>query len=150
MNDELNERLDRLSERVERLERGWVTAPTLANPEPMPEWRALVDHQPGFASREPAAMLGVVLRLLSALAWRGEGAEYLSQSSDDVRDLARIIAICEAQVGDGWQADPSLWVARPDLLALLGYLSAGFHATDWRGLGGAAAAWLRDLTKADA
>lgn len=68
--------------------------------------------------------------------------------------LARIVAVCEVQVGDGWQADPSrgdlrAFNAEFSVLYLLSGLTKSLpHPPDrWRVVGDRAAAWLRDLTE---
>ena len=59
--------------------------------------------------------------------------------------LARIVAVCEAQVGDGWQAEPTPPCELGDLLFVLADADGNVM---WRQIGEAAAAWLRDITEA--
>jgi hypothetical protein len=73
--------------------------------EAVPQWRALVDAGLRHLTREDP--LVVVLRSLSNVA---------DPTKDTTANLARVVSICEAQVGDGWQADPRsprLWSAPP-------------------------------------
>ena len=113
------------------------------DPEPVPEWREWVTAQHDEVVGSRASALEDVLMCLSEVE-RGASKNYA---------LARIIAVCEAQVGGGWQADPSGWVATPALHALLRRvagaptgLGTAWPETDWQGLANAASAWLRDLT----
>lgn len=113
---------------------------------PKPRWRELVGQAAKVVTDNP---LEGVLKHLSVIAYNPspEGLEW---------GLARIVAICEQEVGDGWQADPDEWgvtVTMHDLLGRLACLGYDDHAmrlgkvTDWQGLGHAAAAWLRELCK---
>lgn len=113
------------------------------DPEPVPEWREWVTAQHDEVVGSRASALEDVLMCLSEVE-RGASKNYA---------LARIIAVCEAQVGGGWQADPSGWVATPALHALLRCVAGvptgpgtAWPETDWQGLANAASAWLRDLT----
>ena len=112
---------------------------------PKPRWRELVGQAAKVVTDNP---LEGVLKHLSVIAYNPsqEGLEW---------NLARIVAICEQEVGDGWEADPDEWgdtVTMHDLLGRLACLEYDDHAmrlgkvTDWQGLGHAAAAWLRSLT----
>jgi hypothetical protein len=56
--------------------------------------------------------------------------------------LARIVAVCEGQVGDGWKADPDGIVLERVVQWLLDPLSRN----DWKCVADRAAAWLRSLT----
>lgn len=90
-------------------------------PEPVPEWRRMVDAQ--------------------ARLHQGE-----SNPLGRARTcLARIVAVCEAQVGDGWQAEPTPPCELGDLLFVLADADGNVM---WRQIGEAAAAWLRDITEA--
>lgn len=100
---------------------------------PKPKWRESVDR---CVKAFPSDPLGDVLMHLSALS--------APKADDATREwhLANIIAVCEAQVGDGWQADPDRvpeghwgfsWLLVP--------LSQEPPA--WHVLGNRAAAWLR-------
>jgi hypothetical protein len=104
---------------------------------PVPEWRQLVNDE----RRDPKA---------DALADVLEDLSVIASARDDYPpygELARIVAVCEAQVGDGWQADPSEWPMTPNLTTLLVYLTdSGYGEPRWANLANAAAAWLRDLT----
>ena len=112
-------------------------------PEPVPEWREWVTAQHDEVVGSRASALEDVLMCLSEVE-RGASKNYA---------LARIVARCEREVGDGWQADPSGWVATPALHALLRCVAGvptgpgtAWPETDWQGLANAASAWLRDLT----
>lgn len=112
-------------------------------PDPEPEWREWVTAQHDEVVGSRASALEDVLMCLSEVE-RGTSKSYA---------LARIVARCEREVGDGWQADPSGWVATPALHALLRCVAGvptgpgtAWPETDWQGLANAASAWLRDLT----
>ena len=113
---------------------------------PTPKWRESVDR---CVKAFPSDPLGDVLMHLSALS--------APKADDATREwhLAHIIAVCEAQVGDGWEADPACWSGTVTLHTLIDRLSCDEvddyytpvgKVTDWQGLGHAAAAWLRSLT----
>ena len=105
---------------------------------PKPKWRQMVNEE--AEKSLIGTPIGAVLYHLSHVA---NPSEY-----DAAFELANIIAVCEAQVGDGWQADPDEWwgdtVTMHGLLERLACLEYEF--ADWQGLGHAAAAWLRSLT----
>ena len=114
---------------------------------PKPKWREMVNEaRAALLDEFKQPPLPTVLSDLADIA----------DNENDPRDsLARIIAICEDKVGDGWQADPDEWgdtVTMHDLLGRLACLEYDDHAmrlgkvTDWQGLGHVAAAWLRSLT----
>ena len=136
------------------------------DPDPEPEWREWVTAQHDEVVGSRASALEDVLMCLSEVE-RGASKNYaLLRRVDDVRlagtrgqdldhllGLARIVARCEREIGDGWQADPSGWVATPALHALLRCVAGvptgpgtAWPETDWQGLANAASAWLRDLT----
>ena len=113
------------------------------DPDPEPEWREWVTAQHDEVVGSRASALEDVLMCLSEVE-RGASKNYA---------LARIVARCEREIGDGWQADPSGWVATPALHALLRCVAGvptgpgtAWPETDWQGLANAASAWLRDLT----
>lgn len=97
---------------------------------PKPKWREMVDLAvPYLTHVDP---LVVVLESLANVANPRKVTE---------ANLARIVAICEAQVGDGWQADPD------DLTAnSLPFLIACVADGNWKGLATSSATWLRSLT----
>ena len=114
---------------------------------PRAKWRQEVDD---WVAEVPYP-LGSTLRELADLEY-GKVDSYAYPTT--VR-LARIVAICEAQVGDGWQADPACWSGTVTLHTLIDRLSCDEEddyytpvgkVTDWQGLGHAAAAWLCSLT----
>ena len=124
-----------------------------ADPEPEPV--RLVDAMPPkpFAERHP---LAEILERLAVLD------EYSDTGVDETRlyqmNIARIVAVCEQQVGDGWQADPNHYQAGLKLTPFR--LGVAFYGLDpaatwarepgeyeWMRLGNSAAAWLRDLTE---
>ena len=100
---------------------------------PKPKWRELVDltARSIFTDVDP---LADVLSALSVLA-----------AGDDVAvSLAHVVAICEAQVGDGWQADPDREPYASHSVDLL--LNLLVTANRWQVTANAAAKWLRSLT----
>ena len=102
---------------------------------PKPKWREMVDGASRVVADNP---LEHVLMRLSVIASdpSAEGLEW---------NLARIVALCEAQVGDGWKADPDrVPVGHWGISWLLVTLSKEPPA--WHVLGDRAAAWLRSLT----
>ena len=102
---------------------------------PKPRWRELVGQAAKVVTDNP---LEGVLKNLSVIAYNPspEGLEW---------NLARIVAICEAQVGDGWQADPErVWRGFWGVAWLLVPLS--HEPPDWTVVGHRSAAWLRSLT----
>ena len=99
---------------------------------PKPKWRESVDR---CVKAFPSDPLGDVLMHLSALS--------APKADDATREwhLAHIVAVCEAQVGDGWKADPD------DLTAnSLPFLIACVADGNWKGLATSSATWLRSLT----
>lgn len=109
---------------------------------PKPRWRELVGQAAKVVTDNP---LEGVLKNLSVIAYNPspEGLEW---------NLARIVAICEKEVGDGWQADPDSTAyggAEQDeydvflLLYPLANLTGSFC---WERVGDRSAAWLRSLT----
>lgn len=111
---------------------------------PKPKWRKLVDEAANDVGGLPLSQTLIHLSNLADLD-RGtplEGPEW---------HLARIVAICEGQVGGGWQADPDMGGHRVTLMSLLRRLAV-YEETgrellvDWQGLGHEASAWLRSLT----
>lgn len=109
---------------------------------PKPKWREMVDVDAiaTEAISDCRTPLAIVLDCLSRLAH--DEPLYAKGA------LARIVVICEAQVGDGWQADPAAWPMTPNLTTLLVYLTDrnGYGEPRWHDLGNAASAWLRSLT----
>lgn len=103
---------------------------------PTPEWREMVDRR---ATVTYANALGTIFYSLYNIQTPGH--------SDVAPYLARIVAICEAEVGDDWQAAPSVLWARPGIDSLLEALSDKDTVIRWKKLGNCAAAWLRDLTE---
>ena len=107
-------------------------------PEPVPEWRRMVDAQARLHQGE-SNPLGHALLMLSDLT---------SYAHDDRTRtcLARIVAVCEAQVGDGWQADPDVVPRGHWGIAWL-LVPLSHEPPGWTMVGNRAAAWLRDLTE---
>ena len=93
---------------------------------PKPKWRQMAD---AIGPAEPP--LHIALWHLAEIA-----------NDRNLRNhLAGIIAVAEAQVGDGWQADPD------DLTAnSLPFLIACVADGNWKGLATSSATWLRSLT----
>ena len=112
-------------------------------PDPVPEWRRLVDAMPPkpFAERHP---LAEILERLAVLD------EYSDTGVDETRlyqmNIARIVAVCEQQVGDGWQADPDVVPRGHWGIAWL-LVPLSHEPPGWTMVGNRAAAWLRDLTE---
>lgn len=101
---------------------------------PKPKWRQMVDltARSIFTDVDP---LADVLSALSVLA-----------AGDAVAvSLAHVVAMCEAQVGDGWQADPER--VHPGFWGVAWLLVPLSHEPpDWAVVGHRSAAWLRSLT----
>ena len=103
---------------------------------PKPKWRESVDR---CVKAFPSDPLGDVLMHLSALS--------APKADDATREwhLAHIVAVCEAQVGDGWQADPER--VHPGFWGIAWLLVPLSHEPpDWTVVGHRSAAWLRSLT----
>ena len=108
-------------------------------PVPTPEWRKMVDATKGTV-RDP---LPFVLQRLAEI-----GREERVQ-----QNLAYIVAVCEQQVGDGWQAKSDRFgyetpLSAWGLLFAFGYECdrSGPVDEDWEALAGHAAYWLASLT----
>ena len=103
---------------------------------PKPKWRQMVevafDKPYETCARDP---LVEVLRCLT----------FLQDGAPESIQLARIVAVCEAQVGDGWQADPDEWPPGHWGIAWL-LVTLSSEPPNWPVLGDRAAAWLRELT----
>jgi len=107
--------------------------------DPVPQWRALVDREHQVLAEERAdgcivEPLPDVLELLAALA-----------SMVRPEPLARIIAVAEGQVGDGWKADPGRVPHGHWGIAWL-LVPLSHEPPDWVVVADRSAAWLRDLT----
>jgi hypothetical protein len=100
------------------------------DPEPVPEWREWVTAQHDEVVGSRASALEDVLMCLSEVE-RGASKNYA---------LARIVARCEREIGDGWQADPDRVRFKCGIQGLIDALPV------WTTLGNRAASWLRDLT----
>ena len=94
-----------------------------------------------FAERHP---LAEILERLAVLD------EYSDTGVDETRlyqmNIARIVAVCEQQVGDGWQADPDVVPRGHWGIAWL-LVPLSHEPPGWTMVGNRAAAWLRDLTE---
>ena len=110
---------------------------------PKPKWREAVDEKFGWAAGTPSP-LGSTLRELADL----EYGKVDSYADPTTLCLARIVAVAEAQVGDGWQADPDDWPdSWDDPVDVWSLLDALCDTEDkWQSIGDRAAAWLRSLT----
>ncbi len=107
------------------------------DPAPVPEWRALVNEVKLPRDLHPLAAVLYDLHCLDVFP-RAK------------KSLARIIAVAEAQVGDGWQVEPDAvrFTSDSDVTFNVGFLIDAMGYTQrWRLLGNRAAAWLRDLLK---
>ncbi len=113
---------------------------TWTDPEPVPQWRALVDEYAEEDPGESRAELGYALNLLAEIAsgenWRRPYGE-----------LAQLTAIAERQVGDGWKADPDNWDRDWDDHVDIWIMLDALCVTEqkWQAVGDRAAAWLRSL-----
>lgn len=104
--------------------------------DPVPAWRRLVNAIAADNTVPLYSPLASALEYLKTLALD-------DMSNDGRRDsLARLVVLCEAQFGDGWQADPDSY-HDPSLTWLL----ACAADENWKGMGCSAARWLRDLTQ---
>ena len=102
---------------------------------PKPKWREMVNEE--AEKSLIGTPIGAVLYHLSHVA---NPSEY-----DAAFELANIIAVCEAQVGDGWQADPER--VHPGFWGIAWLLVPLSHEPpDWTVVGHRSAAWLRSLT----
>ena len=105
---------------------------------PKPKWRELVDDaRSALLDEFKQPPLPTVLSDLAEIA----------DDENDPRDcLARIVAVAEAQVGDGWQADPER--VHPGFWGVAWLLVPLSHEPpDWAVVSDRAAAWLRGLCK---
>ena len=101
---------------------------------PKPKWREAVD----FTARSIFTDVDPLADVLSALS-------VLAAGDDVVDSLAHVVAICEAQVGDGWQAYPER--VHPGHWGIAWLLVPLSHEPpDWTVVGDRSAAWLRSLT----
>jgi len=102
---------------------------------PKPKWRQMVNEE--AEKSLIGTPIGAVLYHLSHVA---NPSEY-----DAAFELANIVAVCEAQVGDGWQADPER--VHPGFWGVAWLLVPLSHEPpDWTVVGHRSAAWLRSLT----
>ena len=110
---------------------------------PVPQWRALVT----LASADTtgtwpyeSALADILDHLVTVTNSGGSG-----EGCTDA--LARIVAVAEREVGDGWKADPDNWDRdwddHVDIWIMLDAL--GVTEQRWMAVGDRAAAWLRDL-----
>lgn len=108
-------------------------APT---PEPVPEWRRLVDDMARILDGE-SPPLTAVLTCLAAIA----------NSESPEGYLAEIVAVCEQQVGDGWRAETGSAIPPEDpIWWLLESLDLHTWADPYRVTALRAASWLATLT----
>jgi hypothetical protein len=112
-------------------------SPTPPEPDPVPTWRRLVD--PCTEDRRPDDVaLARALWLLTCIA-EGDGPD---------KQLAQLVAVCEAQVGDGWQVGPDA-EGIPAHRRHVDVLVYTMGSEDrWERTGNRAAAWLKSLTEA--
>ena len=127
-----------LNEAIEYHGLARVVKPQVEPTPEVPEWRRMVDEA---RTHWPHPLASV----LSSLANIDGYSDY-----DDRPDLARIVAVCEQEVGDGWQADPDAGQSTGSAWRLMSALADSSlrvpTESDWRCLGNAAAAWLAHLT----
>ena len=126
-------------EAAKRWRNAWhETIKKTPDPAPVPEWRALVNEVRLPRDLHPLAAVFYDLHCLDVFP--------LAKKS-----LARIIAVAEREVGDGWQVDPDRTYRDGEMNALwlndaLGLWNKSGNAR-WKVLGCRAADWLRDLTE---
>ena len=121
----------------------------IPKPAPVPEWRRLVNIERDNIGESDAGALSDVLRYLGDLSSKTLDEHPCYEPS---ATLARIIAVAEGQVGDGWQADPDrarLHAGVDVVTSLLNRITkwpiGSPPIIDWEDLGHGAAEWLRDL-----
>lgn len=141
----LRELFDNIDGNIEELKQGawwdgfyWTRQKVLdiIDP-PKPKWREAVDERLGWAAGTPSP-LGSTLRELADL----EYDKVDSYADPTTVCLARIVAVAEAQVGDGWQADPER--VHPGFWGVAWLLVPLSHEPpDWAVVSDRAAAWLR-------
>ena len=102
---------------------------------PKPKWREMVTEEyDALLDEFKQPSLPTVLAAITSISWdEDEGPQ---------DGLARIVAVCEREVGDGWQADPErvhsgFWGVAWLLVPL------SHEPPDWAVVGDRAAAWLR-------
>ena len=115
----------------------------------VPKWRQLVDT--AIPTRGYLTTLaGVLAEVLSVAE---ADAEFGGRGPIIEGCLARIVAVCEREVGDGWHAEPDYnhhpgqGISRCNIECLiyaLAWTTAG--KSRWRVLGSRAASWLAALT----
>ena len=105
---------------------------------PKPKWREMVDALPRYVT---GTHLGAVLYHLSHAA----NPDYYNVAEE----LANIVVVCEAQVGDGWRADPDdlrrFQGSETTALFIAEALTTFYEPTNWQVAGNRAAAALREL-----
>ena len=115
----------------------------IPKPEPVPQWRVLVDEVKLPRDLHPLAAVLYDLHCLDVFP-RAK------------KSLARIIAVAEREVGDGWQVEPDLIRMchpdrrdRCDLDCLIDALTKDGESR-WTVLGGRTAAWWKAITEDEA
>lgn len=118
-----------------------------------PEWRRPLEKwEQSGAIGASGSTLAAVLWLLHHMAILTSTPVPDDESEELIEDLARIVVVCEQEVGDGWQADPDsvkcVNQAVCDVDCLLECLDQQRIEGEyrWRSLGQRAASWLRYLT----
>ena len=110
---------------------------------PKPKWREIADRWSWTALHIPTEQdaLASVLYSLGGICAGKIDADW----------LGKIIAICEAQVGDGWQADPDDLRRQFEssettgVLFIAEALTNFYEPSNWKVAGNRAAAWLRHI-----
>lgn len=104
---------------------------------PNPKWRQMVTEEyDALLDEFKQPSLPTVLAAITSISWdEDEGPQ---------DGLARIVAVCEREVGDGWQADPER--VHPGFWGVAWLLVPLSHEPpDWAVVGDRSAAWLRSL-----
>ena len=112
-------------------------------PESVPQWRRLVDRQhQDLADLRTDGLYEAFSDVLECLSVH---ASAQSQPHDRALALARVIAVCEQEVGNGWQADPDrVWISTT---WTIGWLMLPLSSNQWTLVADRAAVWLRELRK---
>lgn len=112
------------------------------------KWRVLVEKQKD--TRQFRELWGWRTPLAAVMALFAEIADEVHPLE---LNLSRVIAVCEREVGGGWQADPSIIVCTKssgvcDISCLLDGFNKDFDDDyKWKAVSERAASWLRHVTE---